>query len=73
MNERYVCDTKDYVTGPNDFSIISREQIIGSIHANKGTSKSLTLFKSLITEVIDILKCCMNLCRTYFSITQGTI
>ena len=50
---RYVCDTKDYVTGPNDFSIISREQIIGSIHANKDfKGVGMVISQDFFSEVI---------------------
>ena len=50
---RYVCDTKDYVTGPNDFSIISREQIIGGIHANKDfKGVGMVISQDFFSEVI---------------------
>ena len=50
---RYVCDTKDYVTGPNDFSIISREQSIGGIHANKDfKGVGMVISQDFFSEVI---------------------
>ena len=49
----YTCDTKDYVTGPNDFSIISREQIITDMHVSpdfKGVG--MVISQEFFTEII---------------------
>lgn len=50
---KYVCDTNDYVTCPNDFSIISRGQLIEDFHVSpdyKGVGMVIT--QEFYTEII---------------------
>ncbi|MGI6223049.1 MAG: helix-turn-helix domain-containing protein [Prevotella sp.] len=52
-SSKYTCDTKDYVTSPNDFSIISRGQIIEGFQTSpdyRGVGMVIT--QEFFTEII---------------------